>query len=144
MATLFKFSEAASLALHAMVLVAAHDGEVIKARELAAAFRASDAHMSKVCQRLTRAGLLRARRGVAGGVLLARGAGRIRLLEIYQAIEGPVKLSPCLFRDRQCRSHRKHDCVFGKRIMSYESDFLGYLQKTTLSAVAKTTDLRLR
>ncbi len=143
MATLFKFSEAASLALHAMVLVAAHEGEVVKSRELAAAFHASDAHMSKVCQRLTRAGLLRARRGVSGGVTLARGAGRIRLIEVYSAIEGPVKLSPCLFRNRECRDHRKHECVFGKRIMSYERDFLDYLKRTTLAVVAATTDLRL-
>lgn len=41
MATLFKISEAASLALHAMVLIAVKDGEVVKAREMSAAFKAS-------------------------------------------------------------------------------------------------------
>ena len=74
MATLFKFSEAASLALHAMVLIAVKDGEVVKAREMSAAFKASGAHMSKVCQRLTRSGLLSAHRGVTGGFTLARAS----------------------------------------------------------------------
>lgn len=141
MATLFKFSEAASLALHAMVLIAVKDGEVVKAREMSAAFKASDAHMSKVCQRLTRSGLLQAHRGVTGGFTLSRGASRIRLYEIYEAIEGKVVLSPCLFRNRSCGGKPKHDCVFGKRIMSYEEDFLRYLKQTKLSTVAATSDL---
>ncbi|MCC6652856.1 MAG: Rrf2 family transcriptional regulator [Candidatus Eisenbacteria bacterium] len=141
MATLFKFSEAASLALHAMVLIAVRKGEVVKAREMSAAFRASGAHMSKVCQRLTRSGLLVAHRGVTGGFTLSRSAGRIRLYEVYEAIEGRVELFPCLFRKRHCAGKSKHDCVFGKRIMGYEKDFLRYLKTTTIARVAATSDL---
>lgn len=98
--------------------------------------------MSKVCQRLTRSGLLSAHRGVTGGFTLARAASRIRLYEIYgPAMEGKVVLSPCLFRNRSCGGKPKHDCVFGKRIMSYEEDFLRYLKQTKLSVVAATSDL---
>ena len=142
MATLFRFSEAAALALHAMVYVGCRGGEVVKAREMSAAFKASDAHMSKVCQRLTRTGLLEAHRGVHGGFTLGKSANRIRLLEIYSAIEGPVTLTSCLFQDRSCRETPKHDCLFGKEIMRLEEEFLRYLKTTPLSAVAAVSDLR--
>ena len=142
MATMFHFSEAASLALHAMVYVACQDGDVVKVREMAAAFRASDAHMGKVCQRLTRCGLLTAHRGVYGGFTLGRSARRIRLLEVYVAIEGPVVLSPCLFRNRSCREHPKHDCIFGRKIMAFEEEFMRYLKTTTLASIAAVSDLR--
>jgi Rrf2 family protein len=142
MATLFRFSEAAALALHAMVYVACQDGEVVKAREMSAAFKASDAHMSKVCQRLTRSGLLKAHRGARGGFTLGRSARAIRLLAIYSAIEGPVTLTSCLFKNRSCRETPKHDCLFGKEILRLEEEFLRYLQATPLSAVAAVSDLR--
>ena len=141
MATLFRFSEAAALGLHAMVYVAARKGAVVKVREMSAVFRASEAHMSKVCQRLARYGLLIAHRGIHGGFTLGRSAGRIRLLEIYTALEGPVKLSPCLFRNRSCRDEPKHDCIFGRKIMRFEEEFLSYLRTTSLSSVAATSDL---
>jgi Rrf2 family protein len=139
---MFHFSEAASLALHAMVYVASQDGQVVKVREMAAAFRASDAHMGKVCQRLTRCGLLAAHRGIHGGFTLGRSARQIRLLEVYVAIEGPVELSPCLFRNRTCREHPRHECIFGRMIMGFEEEFLHYLKTTTLASVAAVSDLR--
>lgn len=142
MATLFRFSEAAALALHAMVYVACRDGDVVKAREMSAAFRASDAHMSKVCQRLTRAGLLEAHRGVHGGFSLGKGARSIRLIDVYSAIEGPVVLTSCLFQDRSCRETPKHDCLFGKEILRLEEEFLRYLKTTRLESVAAVSDLR--
>ena len=142
MATLFRSSEAAALALHAMVYVACRNGEVVKAREMSAAFRASDAHMSKVCQRLTRGGLLQAHRGVHGGFTLGLDARRIRLLEIYSAIEGSVTLTACLFQDRSCREAPRHDCLFGKQIMRLEEEFLRYLRTTSLESVAAVSDLR--
>ncbi len=141
MASLFRFSEAASLALHAMVFVAARDGEVVKVREMAEVFSASNAHMMKVCQRLTRAGLLEAQRGVGGGFRLGRAAGRVRLLDVYEAIEGRVELNPCLFRGRTCRGPRRHDCIFGKRIMGLEAQFRDYLRTTSVRAVAAVSDL---
>lgn len=141
MATLFRFSEAAALGLHAMVYVAARKGEVVKVREMSAVFRASEAHMSKVCQRLTRHRLLTPHRGIHGGFTLGRSAGSIRLLTIYTAIEGPVNLSPCLFRDRSCREKPKHDCIFGRKIMRFEEEFLRYLRVTSLLAVANASDL---
>ena len=137
MAGLFRISEAAALGLHAMGHLALDESEVMSARELSESCRASDAHMIKVCQRLQRHGLVIARRGVGGGFKLARSAGRIRLVDIFAAIEGPVKLRPCLFRDRECHGHDGGRCVFGRRVMEFETEFLRYLKGTTLADIAE-------
>lgn len=141
MATLFRFSEAAALALHAVVYMAVRSDEVVKAREIAETFCASNAHVMKVCQRLTRGGLMKAHRGTHGGFTLARSASRIRLLDVYAAIEGRVTLSSCLFRNRTCLRAHRHDCILGKKIMGFESEFLDYLKTTTVASLATVSDL---
>jgi DNA-binding IscR family transcriptional regulator len=79
---------------------------------------------------------------VHGGFTLGRSARRIRLLEIYVAIEGRVELSPCLFRNRSCSERPKHDCILGKKIMRLEEEFMQYLKITQLASVAAVSDLR--
>jgi Rrf2 family protein len=138
MATLLRFSEAAALALHAMTYIASASEEVITARTLAYVCRASEAHMTKVCQRLARGGLLATRRGARGGFALGPRASRIRLLDIYAAIEGKVVLRKCLFEGRSCRGHqhKKGTCVLGRKVNEVEREFLAYLKSTKLAAVA--------
>lgn len=136
MSTLLKFSEAAALALHAMARTATAGREALSARALAGEFGASEAHMIKVCQRLARAGLLVPRRGPGGGFILGRSAGRIRLLEIYTAIEGPVVLRPCLFQNHSCTGGRHRKCAFGSMILGFEKDMLRCLRATSLASVA--------
>jgi Rrf2 family protein len=137
MATLLNISEAAALGLHAAGHLAVRRGQVMSARALAAACGASEAHMIKVCQRLSRCGLLTARRGVGGGFRLAKSASRIRLVDVYEAIEGTIRLRPCLFRNHDCGSHAGHECAFGQAVRELEGDFLDYLKSTTLAEIAK-------
>jgi Rrf2 family protein len=58
--------------------------------------------MAKILRGLVRAGLLRSSRGVHGGFSLARGAAEISLLDVVEAIEGPVALTPCLPDPMSC------------------------------------------
>jgi Rrf2 family protein len=137
MAAVVRFSEAAALALHAAVYLAALPGEkAVSAPALARICGASQAHMTKVCQRLARAGLLTARRGPLGGFQLAQSPARLRLLDVYQAIEGTLEPHACLFPNRVCRGSRRGGCVFGKKVLELEKQFGRYLKKTTVAEVA--------
>lgn len=53
--------------------------------------------LPRIVQGLTRAGLLRTRRGVGGGVRLARPADTITLGEVIAATEGPLAVNLCVF-----------------------------------------------
>jgi Rrf2 family protein len=103
MGTILRISDAASLALHAVILLAgAGKGSGMPVPEMARSLGASEAHLSKVMQRLARARLVSSRRGPGGGFTLARAAGEITLLAVYEAIDGPLGDTTCLLGRRAC------------------------------------------
>lgn len=68
---------------------------VSSARELAEATHLPQPMVAKILKHLARAGLLRSRRGVAGGYRLARPAGRISVADVITALEGPIGITEC-------------------------------------------------
>jgi Rrf2 family nitric oxide-sensitive transcriptional repressor len=63
MPTVLRMSDAASLALHGMVILAEAPERRVSARAIASELDASEAHLAKVLQRLARAGLVESVRG---------------------------------------------------------------------------------
>jgi len=90
-------SEAASLALHALAIIAGREGAPVSTEESARLLEASEAHLSKVLQRLSKAGLVSGKPGPGGGFTLEKPPSEITLLEIYEAMEGPLETERCLF-----------------------------------------------
>jgi len=91
MSGVLKISNAATIALHAMTYLAAFPDNKHMTKEIASLHQVSEAHLSKVLQRLTRAGLVKAVRGPKGGFSLAKSADEISLLEVYETIEGTLE-----------------------------------------------------
>jgi Rrf2 family protein len=60
------------------------------------------AYLAKIFNSLARQGLVTARRGYRGGVVLARPAAEISLLAIVEAVEGKTWLGPCLLAIDEC------------------------------------------
>ncbi len=58
--------------------------------------------LAKIIAQLSVAGLLQTMRGARGGVALARGPDEISLLEVVEAIDGPVQLNECVNGSYQC------------------------------------------
>jgi Rrf2 family protein len=58
--------------------------------------------LAKIVSQLSASGVVRATRGAHGGVALARAAEEISLLEIVEAIDGPVMLSECTLNPDTC------------------------------------------
>ena len=52
--------------------------------------------MAKILGSLAKAGLLRSSRGVNGGFTLAHPAEEISLLDVVEAVEGPLSLTRCV------------------------------------------------
>ena len=52
--------------------------------------------LAKIISQLSIAGLLHTSRGAHGGVMLARGAKDITLLDVVEAIDGPIQLNECV------------------------------------------------
>ena len=52
--------------------------------------------LAKIISQLSMAGLLHTSRGARGGVMLARDPKDITLLEVVEAIDGPIQLNECV------------------------------------------------
>jgi Rrf2 family protein len=52
--------------------------------------------LAKIISQLSIAGLLHTSRGARGGVMLAREAQDISLLDVVEAIDGPITLNECV------------------------------------------------
>jgi len=68
--------------------------------------------LGKILQSLTRAGLIASHRGATGGFSLLRRADELTLLDVIEAIEGPLWLNQCVdpsqpcARQGWCEAHR--------------------------------------
>jgi Rrf2 family protein len=66
------------------------NGSPIQGRDIAEACGIPCGHLLKILQQLVRAQVLSSERGPAGGFVLRKPADEITLLEIVEAIEGPI------------------------------------------------------
>ena len=133
MSTVLKVSDAAAIGLHAMVLLAANRTRLLSNHEIAQALGVSEAHLSKVLQRLAHAGFVKATRGPGGGFAVADGGGRRSLLDVYEVIEGPLRLTDCLLASPICGGR---GCIFGGMLHKLNTEAREYLAGTTVSALA--------
>lgn len=90
----------ADYAIRCVMEVARH--ERISAAQVAELQGISPTFLGKIVQSLARAGILATRRGVGGGVALAMPIGSITLLQVIEAIEGPLCLNECLTEPPRC------------------------------------------
>lgn len=134
MSSFLKISEAASLAIHAMLHISESRDGPVSSKEIASRMGASEAHLGKVLQRLAHVGLVQSTRGPKGGFTLARPPDQVSLLEIYEAIDGPLPDGCCLFGTPVCS---RNLCVFGGLLQSTTRQIRDYMTKTTLSALVE-------
>ena len=58
--------------------------------------------LAKIISQLSIAGLLRTSRGARGGVSLAREPSEISVLDVVEAIDGPILLNECVGTNKPC------------------------------------------
>ncbi|NLS93322.1 MAG: Rrf2 family transcriptional regulator [Planctomycetaceae bacterium] len=134
MGNLIRISEPASLALHAAALLARQTDGRIANQEIAAALQVSGHHLAKVMQQLVRAGIVQSTRGPHGGFTLALAPEDITLLQLFEAVEGPLGDAECLLRQQVCDGA---DCLVGELVHAVHSHVRQYLADTTLARLAK-------
>jgi Rrf2 family protein len=130
MSNALKISEASSIAMHAMVYLAADTDRNVGVKEIAETLRVSEDHLSKVFQRLAHAGLVNSMRGPHGGFALSRQGGMITLGEVYAAIEGPLTETKCLLGSPICKGGT---CILGGLLETVNHEIREYLDKTALT-----------
>ena len=119
--------------MHALGLLTSRPNDTLTCRAIAMEFRVSEAHLSKVLQRLVKAGLLVSARGPKGGFSLAREPASVSLIEVFEAIEGPIKPVECFFSEPICEGG---SCALGKVIADVNRTFYEYLSERNLEDIS--------
>ena len=78
------------------------DNQRAATSKVAQAQRIPPSFLAKIISQLSIAGLLRTSRGARGGVTLARAPKDITLLEVVEAIDGPIMLNECVGANATC------------------------------------------
>jgi Rrf2 family protein len=105
-------------------------GKVVLVTEIARAEGVPESYLAKIFQDLSRSGILVSHRGAKGGFSLIRDLSDVSLLEVVEAIEGPIALQPCLEARVGC--DQKGECAVAEVIGQAQTQMLDVLRGTTL------------
>lgn len=85
-----------------LTVLAARPGDVLSAADLAAAAGLELPTVAKVLRPLAQANLVEGFRGAGGGYRLARDPAEISLVEVVEAMEGPLGMTECSLHEGTC------------------------------------------
>ena len=117
-----------------MHLVCQASGTRASLTDLAEAADVSPAFLSKVLQRLVRAGLLASRRGKRGGFEMLEKGRQASLYDILEALDGLPALNVCLLDSGSC--HRSPWCAAHPVWMAAQQRLLETLRETPIEGLA--------
>ena len=125
MSRLVSLSEAASIAIHGIILIARTKIplNVIHISELTGTSRH---HVAKVMQRLAKEGYISSQRGPSGGFMLNKPADKISFLDIYEAIEGKLEIPSCPMDKKVCPFNK---CIMDNIMTRMTVEFSQYLRE---------------
>jgi Rrf2 family protein len=124
-------------ALRAMVHLAAHNGsEPVSTRALSDKQEIPYQLAGKLMQKLHGAKLVESCMGPKGGFRLSSKPAQINVLQVIEAIQGPIRLNRCLLGRHVCP--RQDGCPIRPRLAQLQESIGGYLTGITLAELART------
>ena len=125
MSKIVSLSEAASIALHGIILIARSENN-LNVIKIAEETGNSKHHVAKVMQRLVKDGYIESQRGPSGGFVLKKDPKYISFLEIYETIEGKIEVQDCPMNKKVCPFER---CLMNNLTNKLTLEFKEYLEK---------------
>lgn len=126
------FSQTVEYALRAVVYLASQSPRACTTGQIHEATKVKQAYLSKILQGLARKKIVRTRRGIGGGVALAKSPGELTILDVVNAVEPISRIRTCPLGlsshgVRLCPLHRRMDAA----LASVEAAF----RQTTLAEI---------
>lgn len=103
------------------------------AEELAQAAETTVEFMHKILQDLRDAGIVVSKRGPGGGFRLVKRPGEVSLLDVVEALQGPLAVNRCVLGLDIC--HRAETCPLRPTWVKVQRDLEQALSDTTLADI---------
>lgn len=91
-----QFTRASDYAVRVLSYLANANGNISRSQSIAAATDIPESFLAKILGQLSRAGIVHSHRGARGGFSLAVDAEGLSLLDVVEAMEGPLHLNLCV------------------------------------------------
>lgn len=127
------FSDASMLAVHALTILAKKKESYMTTKEMADLLGASENHLAKVMQMLSKNKIVSSIKGPAGGFTLKADPEQISVKNVIEIIDGPLDSNFCPFF-KNCRAE---NCILGPQIAEYSNKIIEILKNRTISEVSK-------
>jgi Rrf2 family protein len=102
--------------------------------EIASAVDVPQTFLAKIFQQFSKIGLVKSYRGTGGGFVLGRGADKITLLEVVEAVEGPIVPNRCVTGGGEC--DRATSCNVHPVWLNVQTQVRDILAKVSLKELA--------
>jgi Rrf2 family protein len=120
-------------AVRALIFVAQNTKDrALSPRLIGEALGESPTYLAKVARHLVRAGILKAEKGVKGGVRLGRPADSITLLAVVEACQGTILGSYC-----QTGCTPEFVCAYHQAAVELQEAIIGVLSRWTLDELVQ-------
>ena len=130
---MFKLSKKADYGLIALKHLAQHSDTSVSAREIAAEYRIPAELLAKILQRLARKGLVTSQQGTRGGYILARDPSKISIVDVMEALDGPIGITPC---ERGSSCEQLERCSVRDPLMAVRAKMVRILGDTSIYELA--------
>lgn len=110
------------------------EGEKASTSAIATSEKIPPSFLAKIISQLTIAGILHTARGARGGVYLSRPAKDISMLEIVEAIDGPIIFNECTVNPKICEFSKT--CALHKVWCETRNDLIKRLQQVKVAQFA--------
>lgn len=105
------------------------------AKEIADTYGIPLALLSKILQKLCKAGFLASEHGTNGGYRLARDPGKITALQVIREIDGPIILTACFTEHGECSQSEK--CTVREPLRKVHEGILSLLSSISISSMSQ-------
>ena len=129
MSKVISLTEAASIAIHGVIMVARAEAP-LTVKDVAAKTGCSKHHVAKVFQRLVKEGFVNSTRGPTGGFVMKEDPKRLTFRRIYEAIEGTLEVGECPHDKEFCPFD---ECIFNHKIQELSNEFIDFLEHKTVA-----------
>ncbi|HZI50246.1 MAG TPA: Rrf2 family transcriptional regulator [Terriglobia bacterium] len=126
---MFSLSKKADYGLIALKHLARHTDESVSAREIASEYRIPAELLAKIMQRLARKGLVVSQHGTRGGYVLGRDPSRISIVDVVEALDGPIGITPC---ERGSSCDQLEKCSVKDPLMAVRAKMVRVLSDTSI------------
>ena len=130
---MFQLSKKADYGLIALKHLAQHSEASVSAREIASEYRIPAELLAKILQRLARKGLLLSQQGTRGGYVLARDPSKISIVDVIEALDGPIGITPC---ERGSSCDQLDRCSVKDPLMAVRAKMVRILGDTSIYELA--------